>query len=152
MDSELKAKREALVRHHIAVEQAGDAAALVATFARPHYDLVAPGMVLVGASAVAERVHDLCTSMPDAKVEIVSLRHSVDAVIVETRTRGHHDGPLFGLRPTGLPYDVRGVAIFVFEGAALVSEVVYYDRLTLIDQIRGTRFDPASIAEGTQSS
>jgi steroid delta-isomerase-like uncharacterized protein len=148
---ELRREREALVRHHMAVEEAGDAAAVVATFSRPRYDLVAPAVLLEGAAAVAKRVQDLGESMPGARIELVSLRHTDDAVIVETRTRGLHEGPLFGLRPTGRPYDVRGIAIFVFEGEALVSEVVYYDRLTLIDQIRGKPFSAAFSEDETRS-
>ncbi|HEX2492156.1 MAG TPA: ester cyclase [Steroidobacter sp.] len=147
---ELRRKREALVHRHMTVEESGDAAAVVATFSRPRYDLVAQGVILEGAEAVSKRVQDMCESMPGARIELVSLRHTDDAVIVETRTRGRHEGPLFGLRPTGRPYDVRGIAIFVFEGEALVSEVVYYDRLTLIDQIRGRPFSAEFLEGETQ--
>jgi steroid delta-isomerase-like uncharacterized protein len=136
IDPALRASREALVRHHIDVEFAGDADALNATFAHPRYDLVATSTVLDGAAEVAARVHALAAQMPGAEMELLSLRHADDAVIVETVTRGLHTGPLLGMAPTGKPYVSRGVAIFRFEGDDLVEEIVYYDRLTLMDQLR----------------
>lgn len=136
IDAALGARREALIRHHIDVEFSGDADALNATFAHPRYDLVATSVVLDGAEEVAMRVHALAEQMPGAKLEIHSLRHSDDAIIVETVTRGLHTGPLLGMTPTGKPYVSRGLAIFRFEGEDLVEEIVYYDRLTLMDQLR----------------
>jgi steroid delta-isomerase-like uncharacterized protein len=133
---DLKASREALVRRHIAVEFEGDVEALVATFARPRYDLVATGTVLEGAEQVGERVRALAEQMPGATMELASFRHADDAIIVETVTRGLHTGPLLGLAPTGKPYVSRGIAIFRFEGADLVEEIVYYDRLSLMEQLR----------------
>lgn len=135
-DAELRASREALVLHHIKVEFAGDADALNATFAHPRYDLVATSTVLDGAEQVAMRVHTLAEQMPGAEMELRSLRHADDAVIVETITRGLHTGPLLGMPPTGKPYVSRGIAIFRFEGENLVEEIVYYDRLSLMDQLR----------------
>jgi steroid delta-isomerase-like uncharacterized protein len=136
IDASLRAQREALVRRHIDVELAGDADALVATFATPRYDLVATGAVLEGADAVAGRVHALAEQMPGATMDVVSMRHADDAVIVETVTRGLHLGPLLGMAPTGKPYETRGLAIFRFAGVELVEEIVYYDRLSLMDQLR----------------
>ena len=135
-DAELRARREELVRRHIAVEFDGDAEALIATFAHPRYDLAATNTVLEGAEQVAERVHALAQQMPGATMDLASFRHAEDAVIVETVTRGLHTGPLLGMAPTGKPYVTRGVAIFRFEGADLVEEIVYYDRLSLMEQLR----------------
>jgi len=134
-DLDLRRQREALVHRHIAAEMAGDAAGTVATFAVPRYDLVSTETVLDTAEAVAARVDALFETMPGAVLEIASLRHADDAIIVETRTTGRHDGPLMGVAPTGRPYTIRGCAIFRFEGADLVEEIVYNDRLTLIEQL-----------------
>ena len=135
-EMDLRARREELVRHHIAVEFDGDPEALNATFAHPRYDLVATNTVLDGAEQVAQRVYALAEQMPGAQMELASFRHAEDAVIVETVTRGLHTGPLLGMPPTGKPYVTRGVAIFRFEGADLVEEIVYYDRLSLMEQLR----------------
>lgn len=75
--------------------------------------------------------------MPSIQIKLVSLRHCEDAVIVETIARGTHTALLFGLEPTGRPYSSRGIAIFRFENDGLVEEVVYYDRLSIIEQLTG---------------
>lgn len=135
VDSALAARREALVLHHMEAEERGDAQAVVDTFTVKRYDLVATGQVLLGDEGVTSRVENLVASMPGIKIELVSLRHCTDAVIVETISHGFHTAKLFGLEPTGKPYSSRGIAIFRFEGEGLVDEIVYYDRLTIIDQL-----------------
>jgi steroid delta-isomerase-like uncharacterized protein len=135
-DEALRARREALVHHHIKVELEGDAEAVVATFKRPRYALVAPGVVLEGSEAVARRVHDMAAAMPDCRMYLDSLRHADDAVIVETRTEGRHTGSLLGVPATGKAYVTRRVAIFRFEGEDLMEEIVYYDRQSLLEQIQ----------------
>ncbi|MFM0394985.1 ester cyclase [Paraburkholderia phytofirmans] len=133
---EIRERREQLVRHHMRVENDGDADAVVQTFHRPHYDLVAPSVVFDGADAVRRRVQMLAEAMPDARVEATHIHHSDSAVIVETTTTGTHTGNLMDIAPNGRPFEIRGVAIFLFEEDRLVGERVYYDRQTLLDQIK----------------
>jgi len=135
-DAALRAAREALVARHVEAEMQGDAAAVVATFKVPRYDLAASGDLLEGADAVARRVDELAAAMPGATLEIVALHHADEAVIVETRTRGIHRAPLLGVPPTGRPYETRGVAIFRFDGADLIEEAVFWDRQRLLEQLR----------------
>lgn len=116
---------------------------MVDTFSVPRYDLAATGQLLEGPEAVAKRVVDLAAANPGVRIEAVSLRHADDAVIVETRTRGLHQIDPFGMAPTGKPNDVRGVALFVFDGDRLVNEIVYHDRLTGLEQVTGVRELPA---------
>jgi steroid delta-isomerase-like uncharacterized protein len=135
-DSALRATREALVARHVEAELQGDATGVVATFKVPRYDLVASGDLLEGAEAVARRVDELAAAMPGVALEIIALHHADEAVIVETRTRGIHRAHLLGVPPTGRRYETRGVAIFRFDGADLIEEVVYWDRQGLIEQLR----------------
>ena len=136
VDLALRARRQQIVSEHMRVENAGDADAVVKTFDRPYYDLVAPSLIYEGAQSVHDRVTALAAAMPDAHVEAVHLHHCDDAVIVETRTTGTHRGTLMDVPANGRPFEVRGVAIFIFEGERLVGERVYYDRQTLLEQIR----------------
>lgn len=135
VDPQLRQAREAIVLHHIEVENAGDAAALAATFHRPRYDLVTVGVIREGVEAVRQHVKDLKAALPACLIQIASLHHADDAVIVETRTTGTHQGTWGGIGPNGRPIDLRGIAVFAFEGDRLVEERVYYDRQTLRDQI-----------------
>ena len=94
LDEALREKREMLVMQHMAVEEMGDAEAVVATFHRPRYDLVASGIILDGADGVRQRVNDLARAMPGCRIEATAIHHADNAVIVETRTRGLHTGNL----------------------------------------------------------
>jgi len=132
---QLRRAREAIVRRHMEVENAGDADALVATFHHPRYDLVSSGIVRDGAEQVREHVHGLKAALPGCVVEGVAFHYADHAVIVETRTRGPHTGTWNGIAPNGRPIDIRGIAVFAFDGDQLVEERVYYDRQTLRDQI-----------------
>jgi steroid delta-isomerase-like uncharacterized protein len=137
--SQLSEQREALVRHHMEVEARGDIESVIATFTRPKYDIIATNTLFDGPTRVRERIQQLAAATPECSIEVVRLHHAEDAVIVETRTRGVHTAPLFGIAATGRSYDIRGVAIFRFEGVDLVEEAVYYDRLTIIDQINASK-------------
>jgi steroid delta-isomerase-like uncharacterized protein len=132
---ELRKAREEVVLRHMTVENAGDADALLATFHRPRYDLVSASAVRDGAEEVRRHVHSLKAALPDCFVEGIAFHYADDAVIVETRTRGPHTGTWNDIGPNGRPIDVRGIAVFVFEGDKLVEERVYYDRQTIRDQI-----------------
>jgi hypothetical protein len=50
---------------------------------------------------------------------------------------GTHSGPLAGLDPTGRPFRCRMTAFFLFEGADLVCERVYFDSATILRQLTG---------------
>lgn len=131
----LRSAREEVVLRHMRVENAGDAEALVATFHRPRYDLVSAGVVREGADEVRQHVHNLKAALPGCLVEGTAFHYADDSVIVETRTRGPHTGTWNGIEPNGRHIDVRGIAVFVFDGEKLVEERVYYDRQTIRDQI-----------------
>lgn len=138
ISEDLRKAREEVVLRHIRVENAGDADALVATFHRPRYDLVSSGAVREGADQVRQHVYDLKAALPGCFVEGVTFHYADDAVIVETRTHGPHTGNWGGVSPNGKAIDIRGIAVFVFEGKKLVEERVYYDRQTIRDQITST--------------
>ena len=74
-------------------------------------------------------------AFPDQQIEIVKLHNSDDAVLMEAIARGTHTGPFRGLPPTGRSFEQQFLAIFVFEGDALVCERVYYDTATVLQQL-----------------
>ncbi len=80
--------------------------------------------------------HDTRVAFPDQRHEMIALRHSDDAVIVEFYLLGTHLGPLGPVPPTGGTFRVRMTAIFVFdEHEVLVTERIYFDQLTLLRQL-----------------
>jgi steroid delta-isomerase-like uncharacterized protein len=131
------AVREATVRRHMAAENALDFEAALGTFTHPRYELIATGATHDGADEVARYFVESRQAFPDQRNELISLRHADDAVIVEFWLLGTHKGPLAGIEATGKAFRCRMTAFFIFEGADLVCERVYFDSATILRQLTG---------------
>ena len=105
-DAELRARREATIQEHIAAENRRDAEATLATMFEAHYDVVPWGIVIDGREEVREFLEGYFTMMPAIVTEATRFYHSDDALIVETRTVGTHEGEIEGIPANGRP--VRG--------------------------------------------
>ena len=130
--------REKVVLDHFQdeVRQAWDD--VLATFPHPHYELIASMTVHDGDREVRDYYHDTRTAFPDQDHEIIALRHSADAVIVEFWLTGTHLGPLGRIPATGSKHRTRMTAYFIFdEHENLVTERVYFDQLTILKQLLG---------------
>ncbi|EHP38511.1 hypothetical protein OR16_36630 [Cupriavidus basilensis OR16] len=135
LSHDLKARRERLVLDHFADETRQDFDAVLATFPHPHYELIPSGEVHDGIDTVRQYYIDSRQAFPDQRHEIIQLRHTDDAVIVEFWLLGTHRGALRGLPPTGNAFRCRMIALFIFEGERLVCERVYFDTLTMLRQL-----------------
>jgi predicted ester cyclase len=130
--------RQKVVLDHFRDEVAQDWDATLATFPHPHYELVPTMTVHDGDDAVRGYYHETRVAFPDQRHELISLRHSADAVIVEFWLMGTHHGPLGKLPPTGSAFRVRMTACFVFDAEEkLTTERVYFDSLSMIKQLVG---------------
>jgi steroid delta-isomerase-like uncharacterized protein len=137
-------RREELVRKHVDAENAADYDAALATFQHPRYEYVATDEVYDGAEEVMAHWREFDRAFPDQEIEIVKLHTADDAVLMEAIARGTHTGPFRGLPPTGRRFEQQFLAIFAFEGDALVCERVYYDTVTVLQQL-GIAREPASL-------
>jgi steroid delta-isomerase-like uncharacterized protein len=135
-DAELRAKREATIRAHIDAENRRDAEGTLATMHEAHYDVVPWGLVVDGREAVREFLEGYFTMMPAIRTEATRFYHADDALIVETRTVGTHEGEIEGIPANGRPFEVNGIGIFTFDGDKLLGEKVISDMLGLIRQIQ----------------
>lgn len=130
--------REKLVLDHFHGEVAQRWDDVLATFPHPHYELIPMMIVHDGDAAVRAYYRDTRVAFPDQHHEIIALRHSADAVIVEFWLEGTHRGPLNGIPPTGQPFRVRMSAYFIFDAdERLVCERIYFDTLTMLKQLLG---------------
>ncbi len=147
VDAGLRRLREKTVLAHLEAENEHDIAATLATFKSGAARTELPGEVADGFDAVADSYRELFAAFPDMRFDIDpgSLCHHGDRVMVETRVLGTHRGPYRGLPPTGCPVVLPLVAIFQFDGADLVCERAYFDRITLLIQL-GVGRDPNSTA------
>ncbi|WP_204164563.1 ester cyclase [Nocardioides daejeonensis] len=84
-----------------------------------------------GDAEVRDYYHDTRVAFPDQDHEIIALRHSDDAVIVEFWLTGTHLGPFGAVPPTGSRHRTRMTAYFLFDAEEnLVCERIYFDRLS----------------------
>lgn len=136
ISDEVRQAREKVVLDHFADEVAQDWDATLSTFPHPRYELVPTETVHDGNPAVRSYYHDTRVAFPDQRHEMIALRHSDDAVVVEFFLIGTHLGPLGPVPPTGGKFKVRMTAFFVFdENEVLVTERVYFDQLTMMRQL-----------------
>jgi steroid delta-isomerase-like uncharacterized protein len=133
--TELQARREALVRQHMESENRLELEETLATFGHPRYELIPTGQVYDGEDEVRAYFASSRATFPDQRNELVSLRHAEDSVIVEFDLLGTQEGELMGFPATGQAFRCRMVALYLFEGEALVCERVYFDALTILGQL-----------------
>jgi len=131
----LRARQKLVLDHfHDEVRQEWDD--VLATFPHPHYELIASMTVHDGTSQVRGYYHDTRVAFPDQDHEIIAIRHSADAVIVEFWLLGTHLGPLGKIPPTGGRHRTRMTAYFIFdEHENLVTERIYFDQLSILRQL-----------------
>ena len=135
ISTELRERREALVREHMESENRHEFDVTMDTFDHPRYEIVPTGEIHDGEEAVARYFTESRAAFPDQRNETIALYHSDEGVIVEFWLRGTHRGELRGMAPTGRPFEVRTVALFLFEDDLLVCERVYFDTGTILAQL-----------------
>jgi predicted ester cyclase len=133
--AEVRSRREDLLRRHLAAHNRGDIPGILATFTNPHLELVPSGRTLDDAEAVGTYLKDRLQSFPDAAYEMITLHQADDAVICEYWMTGTHDGELHGLEPTGRRFRVRMCTVYLFDGADLIGQRVYFDTGTIARQL-----------------
>ena len=136
-NQELREEREREVRNHMEAENVHDFDAVIDTFSHPRYELIATDRTHDGEEAVRAYFKETRAAFPDQRNELISLRHADDAVIVEFWLLGTHEGPLMGIEPTGREFRCRMTAFFLFEGAKITCERVYFDSATILRQLTG---------------
>ena len=136
-DPDLRARREAVVREHMEAENRHDYDAVIGTFAHPRYELMATGQIFDGEMEVRQYFTLSRTPFPDQRNELVSMRSTDDAVIVELDLLGTHEGPLRGIEASGRTFRSRMAALFIFEdgGEGIVCERVYFDSADIFRQL-----------------
>ena len=132
---EVRAAREAVVREHMESENRQDFEATMATFTHPRYELIATGEVHDGEEAVRGYYARSRSVFNDQRNEVIAIHHTDDGVFVEFDLLGTHTGALAGNEPTGREFRCRMIALFLFEGAGISCERVYFDSGTILRQL-----------------
>ncbi|MDG4669160.1 nuclear transport factor 2 family protein [Mycobacterium sp. 236(2023)] len=114
----LHRRREALVLRHVAGENDRDLDAIMATFAHPRYEIVPTAAVFDGDAAVRQMILTQWEELPRMHYTAEEIFHSVDGLIVETRTTC-----------PGTPVNMLSINLFGFNGDGLILERCYFDRM-----------------------
>ena len=115
--ADLTHEREALVLRHVAAENERDLEGIMATFARPRYEIVPTATVYDGDAEVRQMILTQWENLPQMHYAAEAVFHSANGVCVETRTTC-----------PGTAMDMLSVNLFVFDGNRLILERCYFDR------------------------
>ncbi|MDK2761915.1 MAG: ester cyclase [Sphingopyxis sp.] len=134
--SNLDEARIDVVRRHMALEITHDWDGVIATFDHPRYELMGPGTIFDGESAVRSYFAASREPFPDQANEVIAIAAdaATDTVLVEFWLTGTHTGPLkIGPRtipPTGKAFRIRMAASFEFVPGSdrIRCERPYYDQ------------------------
>ena len=137
-------RRVTTVKEHMRLENAHDFDGCIATFGRARYEVMGSGELFEGAGGVDGFLCENRRAFPDFLFEPTRVSPTPDAVLVEGRFKGTHEGMWRGLPATGRRVDFPMCLIFEFEGDALVNERLYFDLGTPLQQL-GVAFDPNSL-------
>jgi steroid delta-isomerase-like uncharacterized protein len=131
----LTAQRDAVIAEHIAAECAHDVDRALATFHAAHYRVFPLAIDAPGDDAVRGLLDAVFSAFPDFQFLAERTYHAADAVVVEGRITGTHDGEWVGIAATGRAVDVPTCCIYHFDDDRLTSESVYFDHATLLAQL-----------------
>jgi steroid delta-isomerase-like uncharacterized protein len=88
-----------------------------------------------GASGARDEVAGYLEGMPDMSITIEDILAEGDLVAMRGVLRGTHQGPLFGIPPTGKPIEVGTSQIFRVANGKIAEGWLELDRLALLQQL-----------------
>jgi predicted ester cyclase len=84
-----------------------------------------------GPEGLAHAVANLHRAYSDFKIELADLIADDDLVAVRWIETGRHTGPFFNLKPTGRPFEARGVNLYRLQGDQIVESWIAVDPITI---------------------
>ncbi len=77
----------------------------------------------------------LFDGLPDASFDLQGVTIGEEMVVEESRFHGTHNGPLFGIPPTGKFITFPLIIMFPLVGDRFYGERMYFDMYTLLKQM-----------------
>ena len=93
------------------------------------------GREIKGIQGMKEMISEYRRAFPDLRMTLERQVIEGDAMAVEWRCVGTHDGPLGDIRPTGKRVDIRGHVMARFKRGRIVEEFEVFDELRMLRQI-----------------
>jgi hypothetical protein len=92
VDTDLRARREAIVREHAEAENRHEFDAALEAFHHPRYELMPLGEVIDGGEAVMAYYRETREAFPDQRNRVLELHHAEESVVMELELTGTHLG------------------------------------------------------------
>jgi steroid delta-isomerase-like uncharacterized protein len=88
-----------------------------------------------GLEAIKEFTAGVREAFPDAEITIEDQIAEGDKVVTRFRTRGTHQGELWGIPPTGREVEIRSVSTSRIEGGKIAEHWTCADQLGMMQQL-----------------
>jgi steroid delta-isomerase-like uncharacterized protein len=138
--TDVRQRREMIVREHVDAENCGDVDATLATFSTATMDVPTFGEngYVSGHEAVHALYEGLFVAFPDFRIDVERLRHGDDHVLVEGLLSGTQRGDWAGIPNAGGRFTTRFAGVFEFDGDQLVCERPYFELSDIARQLAGS--------------
>ncbi len=128
---------------HVLAENRRDLERLIDTLADDAvYEIVPLKLFWRGKAEIRQFYNMLWTAMPDVKLDLRSRVADENYVVEESHVHGTHEGPLFGILPSGRHIEFDLVIYFPFRDGEIMGERMYLDVNSITGQVA-----PASVGE-----
>ena len=103
----------------------------------PNYVLHGPSLVqeVHGREGIGRYVATLRAASPDLRFTVEDQIAEGDKVVTRFRTRGTHQGELWGMPPTGKEVEITNMSMSRIEGGKMAEEWPAPDRLGMMQQL-----------------
>jgi steroid delta-isomerase-like uncharacterized protein len=88
-----------------------------------------------GSQEIARYVAEVRTGYPDFKLEISDKIFEDNRLVTHWTCTGTHNGEFQGIPATGKRINISGLALARIENGRVAEERVYFDRLTMLEQL-----------------
>ena len=88
-----------------------------------------------GVEAIKQFAAGMREAFPDLEITIEDQIAEGDKVVTRFRTRGTHQGELWGMPPTGKEVEITNVSVCRIEGGKMAEEWPAPDRLGMMQQL-----------------
>jgi len=141
MDDRIARQRQ-IVADHIRGENEKDWEAVYGTFVqddRARYDVVPLGTAFRGIDGVRGFYQGIAAAIPDLHIEVISQYDFPGCTVLEVVITGTHQGDFLGVKALGNRVRLEMAAFYAFDSRSekLVSERIYFDQVTLAQQMQG---------------
>ena len=148
MDNMIARQRE-IVAKHIRGENEHDWPAVYDTFVqddRAHYEVVPLGTVFQGIEGVRGFYQSIAAALPDLQIKALSEYDVPGCSIREVVITGTHRGEFAGVKPLGNMIRIDMAAFYSFDATSgkLISEKIYYDQVSVVEQMQGKQRSAAA--------